>query len=111
MSCKFRVARFSAMILCAIICLSLAGCGKSAVTKENFDKIANDMTLEQVENILGSGSRSGGDGSLVGAQVGVDVTGGARPSSTVEYVWESGTKSITVTFRHGKVTSKRSSGF
>ena len=92
------------------LCFILAGCGKSAITRENFDKIQNDMTLEQVEEILKKGSQVG-DGSNVAAQFGVDVTGGARPPSTVDYVWESGNKSITITFRQGKVVGKRSAGF
>ncbi|MBI3408923.1 MAG: hypothetical protein HY040_11265 [Planctomycetes bacterium] len=111
MATNSAVARFGTFILLVAICFSLAGCGKSAVTKENFDKIVNDMTLEQVEDILGPGSRTGGDGALVGAQVGIDVTGGARQPSTVDYVWEGGKKSITVTFRHGKVANKRTAGF
>ena len=72
--------------------------------------LLSDMTVAQVEAILGEGTSQGGDGSNVAAQFGVDVTGGAAPSGTVDYVWENGKKSITVTFRKGRVTAKRSSG-
>jgi hypothetical protein len=92
------------------LCFIMSGCGKTKITKENFDKIENGMTLQEVEHILGDGTPSGGDGSLVAAQVGVDVGSGARQSSTVEYVWESGNNSITVAFRQGKVIQKRKSG-
>jgi major membrane immunogen (membrane-anchored lipoprotein) len=104
-------ARLVKIAVVLAMSLVLTGCGKSKITKENYDQIKNDMTLEDVEAILGKGTQTGGDGSLVGAQVGVDVTGGARPPSTVEYVWESGKNSITVTFRRDKVVGKRSVGF
>jgi hypothetical protein len=95
-----------------ILCFLLTGCGAGRrISKESFDKIKNDMTLKQVEDILGEGTQQGGDGSNVAAQFGVDVTGGAPPPSSMDYVWENGKKSITVTFKHGKVTQKRSSGF
>jgi hypothetical protein len=92
------------------LCFILTGCGKTKVTKENFEKISNGMTLEEVEGVLGEGTQVGGDGSLVAAQAGVDVNAGARPSSTVQYNWESGKNSITVYFRQGKVVLKKSSG-
>jgi hypothetical protein len=92
------------------LCLILTGCGNKKVTKDNFDKIKNDMTLQEVQDILGEGTRQG-DGSNMGAQVGVDVTGGAGPSSTTDYVWENKDKSITVTFnKQNKVIGKRNSG-
>jgi hypothetical protein len=105
-----RPARLGMVAVFCALCFILTGCAKSKVTKENFEKIKNDMTLEQVEAVLGEGTKMG-DASLMAAQVGVDVTGGAGPSSTVDYVWERGNNSITVTFRQGKVVQKRSSGF
>ncbi len=102
-------ARRGALVVVLALCFLLTGCVKSKVTKDNYDKIKNDMTLAEVEAILGKGEAVG-DGSNVAAQVGVDVTGGAAPSNTVDYVWESGNKSITVTFRGGKVTFKKHVG-
>jgi hypothetical protein len=93
-----------------LLCCVLSGCSKSKITRENFDKINNGMTLAEVEAILGSGTSQSADGSLVAAQVGVDVSGGAPPPATVDYLWESGKKSITVTFRQGKVVAKKNSG-
>ena len=105
------IARLVGITLLLATCCLLSGCAKSKVTKENYEQIKNNMTLEEVEAVLGKGAPTGGDGGLVGAQVGIDVTGGARGPSTVEYVWESGKKSITVAFNRDKVVSKRSSGF
>ena len=92
-----------------VLCLLLTGCKKSKVTKENFDKIKNDMTLEDVEAILGKGEQQG-DAANVAGQFGVDVTGGAAQSKDVIYLWDSGTKSVTITFRGGKVMFKKSDG-
>jgi hypothetical protein len=103
-----RLAGLTALAVCG--CLLVSGCAKSKVTKENYEQIKTGMTQEDVEAILGPGKLVG-DGSLIAAQVGVDVTGGAKQSSAVEYVWESGSNSITVTFRHEKVVGKRSVGF
>ena len=102
-----RLAGVTGLVVC---CCLVSGCAKSKVTKENYDRVENGMTLEDVEAILGPGKLVG-DGSLIAAQVGVDVTGGGRQSSAVEYVWESGNNSITVTFRQDKVAGKRSAGF
>jgi len=97
------------LALLVALCLLLVGCGKGRVTKENFDKIKNDMTLADVEEILKEGSQVG-DGSMVAGQFGVDV-GASRTPTTFDYVWERGNASITVTFnKQGKVVGKRSSG-
>jgi hypothetical protein len=103
--------RYGAIAVVLALCFLLSGCVKSKVTKENYDKINTNMTLAEVEAILGKGEAVG-DGSNVAAQVGVDVTGGAAPSNTVDYVWESGAKKITVTVIKGggKVLGKRSEG-
>jgi hypothetical protein len=105
-----QVGYLRCVVACLMLCFMLSGCGPSKVTKANFDKIQNDMTLKQVEELLGEGTSQGGDGSNVAAQFGIDVTGGAAPSATVDYVWQSGKNSITVTFTRGKVTAKRGSG-
>src|SRR5262245_48679042 len=105
-----NLARLVRMTLPLTLCFILVGCGNSKVTKENFEKIKNDMTLDQVEAILGQGAPQG-DGSMVAAQAGVDLTGGAPPPSTQDYLWENGNKSITVTVnKQNKVVQKRSTG-
>jgi len=103
--------RLGSLIFLFTLCSMLAGCGKSKVTQENFEKLEKDMTLEDVEHILGNGTPAGGDGALIAAQGGIDVSGGARASSTVEYIWEIGQNSITVAIRNGKVIQVRKKGF
>lgn len=102
--------RRAATLAAAFLCLALAGCGPTKITKANYDKIQNDMTLAQVEEILGSGNRQGADATNMGAQFGVDLGASAPPPSSVDYVWEKGKTNITVTFRSGKVTGKKFTG-
>jgi len=103
-----RLARFGAIVFVFGLCLVVVGCGagvgkKSRVTKENFDKIKTGMSQDDVEYILGRGQPVT-DGGGAAAAVGVDVSGGAGPSSTERLVWQDGDKSITVSFRAGKVS-------
>src|SRR6516165_8232821 len=90
------------LLICLLLCLMVSACGNAKLTKENFDKVKDGMTLDQVEEILGKGEKeSGGDGANVAAQFGgVDVGGGldlsARPNPGEMYKWESGTKIIRV---------------
>jgi hypothetical protein len=104
--CKQRLVP---SVLFVLSLLLIGGC-KSKINSENYAKIENGMTLDEVEHVLGNGTPLNGDGSLVAAQVGVDVGSGASRSSTVEYIWESGTNSLTVAFRGGKVVNKRKTG-
>src|SRR5262249_40189314 len=87
-------------IVLLVFCLLVTGCTKSKVTKVNYDKIENGMTLDEVERILGSGTLTAGDPSLIVAKAGVDL-GSGRPT-TIEYTWDDGKKSIVVGFREGK---------
>ena len=105
-----RVLPLAALLAC---CLLVPACGKSKLTPQNYDKVKNDMTLKEVEDILGPGKKeSGGDGSAVAAQVGVDVGGPERGGKGIDtYVWESGSKTIKVFFVNGKVSNKQKEGF
>ena len=106
------IARLGGIAFLALLCVLVAGCAggrKSRVTKENFDKIKNDMSQDDVEDVLGKGTPVG-DGSGAAAAVGVDINAGARPSSVEEYVWQDGDKSINVSFRKDKVVGKRHTG-
>jgi hypothetical protein len=102
--------RLIQVALVLILCLTISACGKSKVTQANYDKIQNGMTLQEVEALLGSGTKQEGDGSGVAAQFGVALTptGGSRTAET--YVWEKGKATITVYFQSGKVGSKTGSG-
>lgn len=78
----------------------LVGCGGSKVSKSNFEKIQNGMTLAEVEKVLGKGTEAAGAGGALGA-----VTGSAKIVS-----WTEGDKKITVTFANDKVVAKVQSG-
>src|SRR5258708_11712514 len=104
MGTAWRFARFGTMVGALLCGVFLGGCGgPSKITKENLDKIKNDMTLKQVEEILGEGTQTAGGGENVAGQFGIDVAGSSGPSP-VEYTWESGPKVIKVTFKKGKVS-------
>jgi len=108
MSSSLKCVRVAVVLA---MCLLIPAC-KTKVTKANVDKVKEGMTLEEVEKILGKGTNeSGGDGSNVAAQFGVAVTSAPTVGAADTYVWESGTKSITVAVREGKVVNKRTSGF
>jgi hypothetical protein len=104
------MVRLSTIVGFLLASVFASGCGgPSKITKENFDKIKNDMTQKQVEDILGEGTQTAGGGENVAGQFGIDVGTSSGPSS-VEYTWEKGPKVIKVTFKKGKVASKTSSG-
>lgn len=93
-----------------VLCLLVPAC-KSKVNKDNYEKVKDGMTLDEVEKLLGKGEKETGDGSNVAGQFGV-----AMPSAPVVgggdvYNWESGDKKVAVTFRQGKVVHKRATGF
>jgi hypothetical protein len=87
-----------------VLLFVLAGC-KSKITKENFDKISDGMSLFEVEKILGQGTKVG-DGSGVAAQFGVDVGAAKTAGNAEHYTWESDGKVIDVYFKDGKVARK-----
>jgi hypothetical protein len=106
-----RDMRWTGMSMLLMLCMLLSGCGKSKVTRTNYDSIQIGMTLEQVQEILGSGKKVEGDGAGVAAQYGVDVGIAApRAKGPDEYVWESGEKKISVFFTSGKVVNKSEKG-
>lgn len=85
-----------AVVMAGLLLTVVPGCG-SKVSKSNYDKIENGMTLEQVEKILGKGTEeAAGGGSLLDK-----IKGSGKIVS-----WKDSDKSITVTFVNGKVTAK-----
>jgi hypothetical protein len=107
MSSLPRCARLAAVLA---LCLLTTACVKK-VTKANFDKIKDGMTLAEVEKILGKGTKETGDGSNVAGQFGVAVMPAAASGGGDVYVWESGDKKITLTLRQDKVVHRQPSGF
>lgn len=88
-----------ALVLVGLVCGFAAGCG-SKVSKSNYDKIANGMTVAEVEGIMGKGAEQAGAGGAIG-----DLAGSAKVMT-----WKDGDKTITVTFVNGKVTAKAANG-
>ena len=103
-----RLAMLVRLAAVLAVCLLIPAC-KTKVTKANYDKITDGMSLEEVEKILGKGTKETGDGTNVAAQFGVHVESAPKGKGDT-YTWESGTKSITITFVNDKVTHKTSSG-
>lgn len=87
------------LVAAGLACVLVAGCG-AKVSKSNFDKIADGMTVAQVEDILGKGAQEAGASGAIG-----NLTGSAKVMS-----WTDGEKTITVTFVNEKVTLKAQKG-
>jgi hypothetical protein len=99
--------RPTAILFALLMCAVLSGC-KSKITKANYDKIAEGMSLEEVEGILGEGFKLGIASSAT--VHGVDLPG-ARPIGGGDtYIWETDYKKITIIFVHDKVKWKDSTG-
>jgi hypothetical protein len=100
------MARFAiklrGILLVLLVCLFLSAC-KSKVTQANFDKVALGMSMKEVEAILGEGTKQS-DGAGIPTQFGVALQG--VNTRDERYLWESGDRSITVTFRDDKVVHK-----
>jgi hypothetical protein len=91
---KFMNERLCRLFFILVLVASAAasGCG-SKVNQANFDKIQTDMTLEEVEKILGPPTESSG------------VSLGGFSGNTAR--WESGDSAISIQFLNGKVMAKQ----
>jgi len=98
-----------------VVCAALAGCkGNKALTAENFEKIQPNMTLAEVQALLGGPGEEDPDGlgmaegSSVAGAVGV---GGSLESMTAKkspvkwYKWGGSPKWVKVAFLDGKVAA------
>ncbi len=83
------------VVICGLLIGMVAGCG-SKVTKDNYDKVTNGMTEDEVKGILGEPTETASAGGALGDLVGA--------GSVMK--WVDGEKSIAVTFVNGKVTAK-----
>jgi hypothetical protein len=94
------------------LCLLIPACIKNKVTKANFETVKEGMTIDDVQKILGKGTKDeGGDGSNVAAQFGVALESAPRVGGGTTYTWERGGNTIIVIFnKEGKVVSKRFQG-
>jgi hypothetical protein len=97
---QLRKPRVATLVLVLLVLLGLGAAARAAdeanLTKANFDKIKNGMTLKEVEAILGTAD-------LLVKGPGKDEVKGAG--------WKVGkTKIISVAFNNQKVVLKESSG-
>jgi hypothetical protein len=83
------------------ISLFLFSCS-GKLNKDNYDKISNDMSVSQVESILGKGE------SQASSNIDLGEYGGNISSEVM--TWQSGTKVISITFSNGKVMAKAQNG-
>jgi len=89
------------LVAAGLLTLAITGCGKGTdVSKEAYDKVKTDMTLAEVEAILGKGE----------LQTGASGTIGGLTGSGEVYKWVDGDKKITITFANGKVKAKVPTG-
>ena len=93
-----RRTQWLVLLAAAAVVLPLAGCNK--VNTDNYEKIENGMSIEEVEDILGKGEKVQGGSLSVGD---IDASGHT-------YSWKSGDKVITVTFVNEKVVAKAAEG-
>jgi len=96
-----RIGRWIGLLL---LCPALWGCRTSRVTRANYDQIQDGMSIAQVEGILGPGYDQGG-----GARPIFRLLPGAT-QVVQSKIWLDGSRSITVSFIDGQVTSKSESG-
>jgi hypothetical protein len=79
----------------------LIGCS-SKLNSDNYNKISNDMSVSEVESILGKGE------SQASSSVNLGAYGGNISSEVM--TWQSGTKVISITFSNGRVMAKAQNG-
>lgn len=77
--------------LVVLLCLALVACG-SRVNQENYEKVRNDMSVEQVNDILGKPTEV--------SSIGI----GGLSATTSQ--WKGKTHSILVTFANDRVKMK-----
>jgi len=94
-----RLVRVAPM-LALILCIALGGC-EEKLTSENFASIQPGMTISQVEDILGKGTKQEATGVNIS---GAGIAGGSRPSEEfLILTWRKGNTHYSVRFKDGKV--------
>lgn len=83
------------LVVVALLLAGPVGCS-AKVTRDNYDRIADGMTVDEVEDVLGAS----GDRMSAGIAVGdLELTG-------EKYEWRSGDARIIVIFKDGRAVAK-----
>ena len=93
--------------------LALAGCGQgggSGVSRSNYDKIDNGMTLPDVEKLLGQGKLVPLADQVAPGPTQAQGIAQMKADGIDTYLWTSGEKMIKVKFQRGKVVDKGRDG-
>jgi 2-keto-3-deoxy-galactonokinase len=80
------------MLLAGLLIIALAGCARSKINQENFDKIKIGMSLQEVQQILGPPTEASG--------LEIAVFSGTHAK------WIEGDTAINIQFINGKVVAK-----
>jgi hypothetical protein len=91
-----RVQQIGLLCLGLALCVFVAGCGGSKVTKENADKIKKDMAEKDVKDILGEPTKTE-EAEFGGIKLKVST-------------WEGGGKKIQVGWKDGKTAGPATFG-
>lgn len=90
-----------------VLTLALFGCEQKSFPQK-FDEISVGMSQQDVEKIMGKGTKQDVGGVGISAS---GIAGGASQNSQITYTWQDGVKEIAVTFQNGKVVNKGKSRF
>jgi hypothetical protein len=105
----FRLASSIRTVALGLVAVSLlaGGCsGKGKATKANFEKVKNDMTVKEVEDLMGTGKEPSDDLKVkISLKSGVEMPEG-KDSKTICKIWESGDDQYFVIFKEDKVIKK-----
>jgi len=97
-----RMSRSFRLAALGLVCVLSAGCsGKGQPTKKNFDKIAEGMSVPQVEELMGPAKTKLDQSHKVIKDKAV-----AGQPRLFRYVWEDGDLEYHVTFFSDRVTAK-----
>lgn len=90
-----------------LLSLTLAACEQKSFSQK-FDSISTGMSQQDIERVMGKGTKQDVGGVGISAS---GIAGGASQNSQTTYVWQDGSKEISVTFQNGKAISKGKAGF
>jgi major membrane immunogen (membrane-anchored lipoprotein) len=99
--------RRTAILTIAALTMFLGACEKKSFA-DKYGALTTGMSQTDVERVLGKGTKQDIGGVSIGAS---GLAGGASANSQLTYIWQDGSKEITVTFKDGKVVNFNKAGF